>query len=121
LTICRSFYSKYAEEKVEKVNETIAFFETEEAINQMLLENYGVDLTAPGFGGRKIKLGEKISLDDIGPIVVNPDGTLRRITNWLKMTKREQDVALRRIAKRNKKRLAALAKQAENHDSSTEL
>ena len=111
--ICRidlvgRFYAQFAKEKVDKVAETISFFKTEEAINKMLLEEYGTDLTAPGFGGRKLNLGETLSLDDMGPIVINTDGTMRRITNWNKMTKREQKVALKRIAKRNKKRLAAL-------------
>jgi predicted Fe-S protein YdhL (DUF1289 family) len=55
-------------------------------------------------------------MDDLGPMVVNSDGTLRRITNWDSMTKQEQANTLRLISARNKKRLAALQKN--EHPSS---
>lgn len=47
-------------------------------------------------------------LDHLGPMVVNTDGTLSRITNWENMTEFEQKNTLRIISKRNKERLAAL-------------
>ena len=47
-------------------------------------------------------------LDHLGPMVVNTDGTLSRITNWEAMTEMEQKNTLRIISKRNKDRLAAL-------------
>lgn len=40
--------------------------------------------------------------------VVNENGSLSRITNWDALSEREQEVAKRRIAKRNKERLDAL-------------
>ena len=60
----------------------------------------------------KIQLGETISFEEMGPVIINMDGTTRRIDNWDKMTKQEQEVAWRRISKRNTERRAALlAKQ----------
>lgn len=67
-------------------------------------------------GVRSIQLGETVAMDDLGPMVVNSDGTLRRITNWDSMTKQEQANTLRLISARNKKRLAALQKN--EHPSS---
>ena len=52
--------------------------------------------------------GQPVSLDSLGPMVVNKDGTLSRITNWPEMTDKEQANTLRIIAKRNKKRLKDL-------------
>lgn len=40
--------------------------------------------------------------------VVNEDGTVSRIANWAQLSEREREVALRRIAKRNQQRVAAL-------------
>ena len=50
-------------------------------------------------------------LDHLGPIVINADGTLQRITNWLEMSETEQASAIRLITARNKKRLEALKEQ----------
>eukprot|EP00578_Thalassiosira_sp_NH16_P021475 CAMPEP_0181103982 /NCGR_PEP_ID=MMETSP1071-20121207/15175_1 /TAXON_ID=35127 /ORGANISM="Thalassiosira sp., Strain NH16" /LENGTH=159 /DNA_ID=CAMNT_0023187131 /DNA_START=12 /DNA_END=491 /DNA_ORIENTATION=+ len=58
-----------------------------------------------------IKLGESISLEEMGPIIINADGTTRSIDNWDQMTKNEQEVAWRRISKRNEQRRKALLKQ----------
>merc|ERR1719238_567050 len=52
--------------------------------------------------------GEKVRMDNLGPIVLNEDGTMSRITNWHEMTEREQQNTLRVIAKRNAKRKKAL-------------
>ena len=60
-----------------------------------------------GDGGEKVrqlKFGETIKLDDIGPIIVNEDCTMRRIANWHSLTQREKNGAQRRIAARNKSR-----------------
>ncbi len=40
----------------------------------------------------------------MGPVIINADGTTRRIDNWDQMTMGEQGVAWRRIAKRNEER-----------------
>lgn len=67
-------------------------------------------LPVPSFSSaaRSIRVGESIKLDELGPLVVNYDGTLRRIANWNIMTKQEQRDTLRIISARNKKRLEAL-------------
>ncbi|XRB03778.1 hypothetical protein NFJ02_18g31330 [Pycnococcus provasolii] len=52
--------------------------------------------------------GGILKLDHLGPVIVGTDGTLSRIANWNELSEREQAVALRRIAKRNRERLAAL-------------
>ena len=48
-----------------------------------------------------VKSGEAVVLDEFGPVVVNSDGTLSRITNWHEMTDDEKATAKRLIAKRN--------------------
>ena len=48
-----------------------------------------------------VSTGQAVVLDHLGPVVVNTDGTLARITNWSAMTEGEQQTTRRRIAKRN--------------------
>jgi hypothetical protein len=57
---------------------------------------------------QELKLGDAMKLDHLGPMIVTSEGQLRRIANWDKMSKAEQDVAWRRISARNKERIAAL-------------
>ena len=52
-----------------------------------------------------VSSGQAVTLDHLGPVVVNSDGTLARITNWSQMSDQEQQVTKRRIAKRNIDRL----------------
>ena len=54
-----------------------------------------------------VSSGQAVVLDQFGPVVVNTDGTLSRITNWDRMSEQEQEVAKRRISKRNVERLRA--------------
>lgn len=58
-----------------------------------------------------IKLGETISFEEMGPVIINLDGTTRRIDNWETMTEQEQKVAWRRISKRNEERRKILLEQ----------
>ncbi|CZR67098.1 uncharacterized protein PAC_16997 [Phialocephala subalpina] len=59
-----------------------------------------------------------VKLDHLGPIVVNVDGTMSRISNWDKMADIEKKNTLRIISKRNNERLAVLkAKEAEGKAS----
>ena len=60
--------------------------------------------------------GQAVTLDHLGPVVVNTDGTLARITNWHQMTEQEQNVTKRRIAKRNVERLKAFHARGELKD-----
>ena len=64
--------------------------------------------SSPGSSHRSVALGEKLSFPDLGPIIVNVDGTTSRIANWHELSKHEQEVSLRRIAKRNAERIEIL-------------
>ena len=70
-------------------------------------------LPAPEDASTSIELdvstGQPVTLDHLGPVVVNTDGTLSRITNWAELSEQEQAVSKRRIAKRNIERLQQLA------------
>ena len=54
---------------------------------------------------RQLRFGEKVALDDIGPIIVNEDCTMRRITNWETMSARERRGISKRVVERNRERL----------------
>mmetsp|Transcript_50896 Transcript_50896/g.162907 ORF Transcript_50896/g.162907 Transcript_50896/m.162907 type:complete len:148 (-) Transcript_50896:86-529(-) len=62
-------------------------------------------------GVTRLKFGEKVQLAAMGPVIVNSDGTLRRIDNWDAMTPGEQEATMRRIGKRNQERLARLREE----------
>ncbi len=70
-------------------------------------------LPAPEDASTSIELdvstGQPVTLDHLGPVVVNTDGTLSRITNWAELSEQEQTASKRRIAKRNIERLQQLA------------
>ena len=53
------------------------------------------------------------SLEHLGPLVVNVDGTLSRISNWAEMGEGERRNTLRVLGRRNKARLEALKGKAE--------
>ena len=46
--------------------------------------------------------------DLLGPIILNTDGTTRRIANWDSLSEHEQHVSWKRISKRNEVRRTAL-------------
>ncbi|KAF7595425.1 hypothetical protein BBP40_006047 [Aspergillus hancockii] len=52
--------------------------------------------------------GSTVKLDHMGPLVVNQDGSLSRISNWEQMTDIEKKNTLRVLGKRNKMRMEAL-------------
>lgn len=54
--------------------------------------------------------GETITLDELGPIILQVDGRLGRLSNWHDMTETEQTATLQFVAKRNAKRRKALLK-----------
>jgi hypothetical protein len=70
----------------------------------------------PGSNLPTIRLGETISFEEMGPIILNTDGTTRRIENWDTLTKNEQEVTWRRISQRNEIRRQALLKQQQQND-----
>uniref|UniRef100_A0A6U2YS01 Uncharacterized protein n=1 Tax=Lotharella globosa TaxID=91324 RepID=A0A6U2YS01_9EUKA len=48
--------------------------------------------------------GDALKFDKLGPMVLNNDGTISRITNWDKMTDREKETTYKIISRRNKAR-----------------
>ncbi|KAL2833258.1 hypothetical protein BDW59DRAFT_138379 [Aspergillus cavernicola] len=52
--------------------------------------------------------GDGVKLDHLGPLIVNVDGTLARISNWAQMTEIERGNTVRILGKRNKLRMEAL-------------
>lgn len=73
-------------------------------------------LLPPGDPNKKLpsmKLGETMSLEEMGPIILNADGTTRRISNWDQMTPQEQQTTWRRIKKRNAERRMKLLQEQE--------
>lgn len=76
-------------------------------------------LPAPG-QGTPITLdvsgdGSTVKLSEMGPLVVNVDGTVARISNWAEMTDAERETTFRMVGKRNKTRLEALKKAKEQN------
>ena len=65
----------------------------------------------PAHQARRLPMGEALSLDALGPIVVNADGTTARISNWNEMNDKEKQGTLRMVKKRNAERIAALQRQ----------
>lgn len=58
--------------------------------------------------------GESVGMEELGPIIINEDGTMRRITNWHLLNDREKASSWKVIKKRNAKRIETLkTKQAE--------
>ena len=55
--------------------------------------------------------GDAVPLRELGPIIINRDGTTRRITNWHDLTPVEQESSWRVIAARNKRRIVALKRK----------
>ena len=67
-----------------------------------------------------IKLGETLSFEAMGPIIINVDGSTRRIDNWDAMTEAEQKVAWRRISKRNEERRKQLLEKQQQEQQEAE-
>ena len=81
------------------------------------VEGKNLHLPAPG-EGQPVELdvsggGTTVKLDGLGPLVVNVDGSLARISNWTQMTSHERETTLRIVGKRNKDRLAKLKEKEE--------
>lgn len=49
-----------------------------------------------------------IKLDHLGPMIVNSDGTISRISNWQNMSEIERERSLRLLVKRNNARMETL-------------
>jgi hypothetical protein len=57
--------------------------------------------------------GHCVKLDALGPVVVNSDGTMARISTWHEMTGAEQQKTMRVIGKRNQSRMKKLREAEE--------
>lgn len=57
---------------------------------------------------QKLELGQKLSLDDLGPMVLNKDGTISRITNWDVKLPHEKEIIMKKISRRNAERAKIL-------------
>lgn len=57
---------------------------------------------------RKLNIGEKVGMEELGPIIINPDGTTRRISNWNNLTDFEKERTWKRISARNRDRISNL-------------
>ncbi|KAI7863679.1 hypothetical protein BDF14DRAFT_1884981 [Spinellus fusiger] len=56
----------------------------------------------------KVGLNDTFKLHELGPVVVNENGTLSRINNWHEMSDIEKSNVNRILLKRNRARLEAL-------------
>lgn len=65
-----------------------------------------------------VSSGQGVKLDHLGPMIVNRDGTLSRISNWENLSEIERRNTLRILGKRNQLRLDGLKK--ENGEAETQ-
>jgi hypothetical protein len=96
---------------------------TSSSADRTATEEAGVPLLPPpdpnsGDSVPKIKLGETISFEEMGPVIINADGTARRIDNWDQMTVGERQVAWRRISQRNEERRRKMLEQQDQQKAS---
>jgi hypothetical protein len=66
------------------------------------------------------KLGETIRFEEWGPVILNSDGSMRRIENWDQLTEKEKEVTWRRISKRNEERRKILLAQQQDAQGGAE-
>ena len=66
----------------------------------------------PG-GSADEPLPDQLAADGLGPLLVNKDGSLQRISNWSELTKQEREAAVRAALRRNTKRLEELTRLEE--------
>ncbi|KAJ8661578.1 hypothetical protein O0I10_002846 [Lichtheimia ornata] len=59
----------------------------------------------------KVDVNDTYKLKELGPVVVNEDGSLSRINNWHEMADIEKENVNRILLKRNRARLERLKKQ----------
>lgn len=62
-----------------------------------------------------------VKLDNLGPIIINTDGSMSRIPNWLEMPEDEKIKTVRLVSKRNKSRLQALRNKKPDDDKGNML
>jgi hypothetical protein len=67
-----------------------------------------------------IRLGETIRLEEMGPMILNTDGSVRRIDNWDSLSEHEKEVSWRRISKRNEERRQKLLQKQQDEENKAE-
>ncbi|KAI5357588.1 hypothetical protein Slin15195_G039480 [Septoria linicola] len=82
------------------------------------VNGHPLGLPEPPAEGKATKLdmssgSDTVKLDHLGPLVVNKDGSLSRISNWEQMTEQERKSTLRILGKRNQLRTEKLKKEEE--------
>eukprot|EP00605_Chrysophyceae_sp_TOSAG23-4_P000098 GSChrysophyteH1.ASY1.ANO1.103.1 assembled CDS len=83
----------------------------------VLVSSQEQSVRKPSDSTQKIEVGgESLGLSNLGPIIINKDGTTRRISNWDLLSKKEQDRTWERISKRNAERLSALKETPREHE-----
>jgi hypothetical protein len=83
-------------------------------------ENEILALPAPSTDSMDGQATSTTLLSNLGPIIINLDGTMARIPNWLELTEHEQAKTMRVIAKRNKVRKEAMLEAAAVAEGSAE-
>ncbi|CAO3617369.1 unnamed protein product [Cunninghamella blakesleeana] len=68
----------------------------------------------------KVDVNDTYKLKELGPVVVNENGTLSRINNWREMTDIEKSNVNRILLKRNRARLEKLKAKAAAEEQSEE-
>ena len=61
-----------------------------------------------------------IRFDSLGPVIINENGTMSRITNWALLSPEEQSRILRILPQRNARRLAQLRNQETGSENAAE-
>ncbi|CAO3626572.1 unnamed protein product [Cunninghamella echinulata] len=68
----------------------------------------------------KVDANDSYKLKELGPVVVNEDGTLSRINNWKEMNDIEKANVNRILLKRNRQRLEKLKAKAAAEETEVE-
>uniref|UniRef100_A0A0S1MIR1 Uncharacterized protein n=2 Tax=Phakopsora pachyrhizi TaxID=170000 RepID=A0A0S1MIR1_PHAPC len=64
--------------------------------------------------------GGSVTLDHLGPMVINTDGTISRISNWANLSEIERTRTLRLVAQRNEARISRLKTKEESSAQNTD-
>ncbi|OBZ89865.1 hypothetical protein A0J61_02077 [Choanephora cucurbitarum] len=64
----------------------------------------------------KVDMNDTYKLKELGPVVINEDGTMSRINNWHEMNEIERGNVNRILLKRNRDRLAKLKEQLQQKE-----
>ncbi|CEP18137.1 hypothetical protein [Parasitella parasitica] len=65
----------------------------------------------------QVDINDTYKLNELGPVVINENGTMSRINNWFEMNEIERANVKRVLLKRNRERLARLKEAATEEES----